>query len=711
MLESGSLWENFNKHLMATNLKTWITGDAGAGKTTHLVETFTHWWKHQKSSSGERQSQWMPPAIIFAVNRSTRHHLTQQLTRAIAGESPIVVKTPLGFMEEEVNLFSPLWWEKLNLTPKFPLRLRSETEQDLAMKLWHQAWPQTLIPNARAEARIVRTTLDILQLAAASGTPLEDIPALLASRLSEEEKATFGDEEIFSFMGELIWQWRDWCLDRGLLTYGLIYYLYGQVLLPDATYREHLQRRYRAIFADDVDDYPAIAHDLASLFLQENTTAVFTFNPNGKVRLGLNADPDTWEKLAHHCQHISLSPPPSSSGEYPPEITDQVSHLIQDPSSGLQLPSCIQHLQTISRSQLLRKAAETIIQAIKQGKVASEEVAIIAPGLDEIARYTLIKLFTQHSIPIYPLNEQRPLISSSLVRALFTLACFVYPDLGRLIETNAVAEMLVVLTEHSSHSIDPVRAGLIADYCYQADPSVPRLLDIKTFPRWDRIGYQAEIAYNQLRHWIEQQKNQQTKEKPNNLVGFFNQGIQQFLWKGNNLSVADLVSLRELTETTQHYWEVQRRIQDGTAISQSDQIQDFIQLLRQGTITANPHPLTSLQSSFPQGITLANIFQYRSQRMSHPWQLWLDVGSPLWEKQGAANLFASSVFLRNSSSEEEEEHLQRLITDLLNRAQEKVYLGHSDLAVNGTEQTGILLSLIQGSTSIDSDQLPVTSDQ
>jgi hypothetical protein len=97
--------------------------------------------------------------------------------------------------------------------------------------------------------------------------------------------------------------------------------------------------------------------------------------------------------------------------------------------------------------------------------------------------------------------------------------------------------------------------------------------------------------------------------------------------------------------------------------------------------------------------------------MSHRWQFWLDVGSPLWEKQGAANLFASSVFLRNSSSEEEEEHLQRLITDLLNRAQEKVYLGHSDLAVNGTEQTGILLSLIQGSTSIDSDQLPVTSDQ
>lgn len=693
---------------MATEFASWITGDAGSGKTAYLVETFRHWLQNWQPSLQKSQLQWTPSVIIFAANHTTRRELSQQLTSAVKGEYPIVVKTPLGFIEDEVNLFSPLCWQRLNLTPQYTLKLRSETEQSLATALWHDAWPKSMIPNATAEARLVRTTLDILQLAGASATPLEEIPHRLASQLSPEEKATLGDEEILPLMGELILQWRDWCFQRGFLTYGLIYHLYGQVLLPDPAYQEKLQHRYQGIFADDVDDYPAIAHDLASFFLQQQGTAVFTFNPNGKVRFGLNADPDIWENLAQHCHTIALSPPsPTSNTSSPRDTIPSILQLIDDPSSLEPLPSCIRSVQTLSRSQLLRETAETIIEAIQQGKIQPEEVAIIAPGLDEIARYTLMKLFHQASIPVYPLNEQRPLISSSLVRALLTLACLVYPNLGRLIDSNTVAEMLVILTEPSSYSIDPVRAGLLADYCYQADPSSPRLLDIKTFPRWDRIGYQAETAYNQLRDWIEDQKQQQNTAQPTNLVSFFNQAIQQLLWKGNNFSVADLSSLRELTETAQHYWEVETRMQDVASLDQSHIIEQFIKLLRQGTITANPYPLTSLQQSFSQGITLANIFQYRSQRSYHRWQFWLDIGSPLWLKQGATSLFASSVFFRDESGEnltpelEDEEHLKRILQDLLERATERVYLCHSDLAVNGTEQMGILSSLLQGTMPLE----------
>lgn len=686
---------------MGRDFKTWLTGDADTGKTTHLVEAFSKWLDTQPASG----------AVIFAANNTTRRQLTQQLIRAIGSQYPVVVKTPLGFIEDEVSLFSPLWWETLNLTPQFPLRLRSETEQDLALNLWHETLLEQGMTNARAQTQITRIILDILQLAGASGTPLTEIPQLLSSRLSPEEKAALSegnDETIFPVIAELIRQWRDWCLTHGFLTYGLIYYLYGQVLLPDATYQAHLQQRYGAIFADDVDDYPAIAQDLARLFLREETTAVFTFNPSGKVRLGLGADPEVWETLVNECEVISLSPsPPTLSREHPPDLIPLVLEKVVDPSAFTVLPECIQHLPNLSRSQMLRNTAQTITAAIKTGNIAPEEIAIIAPGLDEIARYTLIKLLTQAGIPISPLNEQRPLISSSLVRALLTLACLVYPDLGRWVDNSAIAEMLVVLTEHSSHSIDPVRAGLIADYCYQADPSSPRLLDIKTFPRWDRIGYQAQTAYNQLRAWIQQQQDQQTSGQTIHLVRFFNQAIQQFLWNGNNLTVADLSSLRELTETAQHYLEVQKRIEEPAEIpvAERDLIQHFIQLIKQGTITANPYPLPAFDQSFKSGITLSNIFQYRSQRTTHRWQFWLDVGSPLWLKQGAANLFASSIFLRNHPRNLDlempaEEHLQRILKDLLNRAQERVCLCQSDLDVNGTEQNGILLSLVQASTPL-----------
>ncbi len=690
---------------MATNINTWITGDARTGKTTHLVQAFSNWLETAMPSLGVFPPTERPCAIIFAANHSTRRQLTQHLMSAVGGKYPFVVKTPLGFMEDEVKLFSPLWWKKLEFKPKFPLRLRSETEQDLAMKLWHHTWLDQIRENPRLESRLVRTTLDILQLAGASGTALSDIPPLLMSQLSTEEKAAVGgesDDTIFEVIGTLILQWRDWCLERGLLTYGLMYYLYGQVLLPNPTYQEQLQQRYHAMFADDVDDYPAIAQDLASLFVNSPHRTVFTFNPNGKVRFGLGADPDIWEKLATACEQIALSLSPQA--ETPSDLAPIVLEMVSDPSSLTALPPSLQHLQTISRSQMLRQTATLIIEALKGQKIIAEDIAIIAPGLDEIARYTLIKLFSQQSIPVSPLNEQRPLIASSLVRALLTLTCLVYPDLGRLINRNAIAEMLVVLTEHTSHSIDPVRAGLIADHCYQADPTSPRLLELKTYLRWDRIGYEGSTAYSQLLQWIETQKKQHQLGKSMDLLRFFNQAIQQFLWKGNNLEVAELSSLRELTETTQHYWEVQRRLQGQEGlktISLTDQIREFIQLLKQGTITANPYPLPAFNQSFTSGITLSNIFQYRSQRISHRWQFWLDIGSPLWSKQGAANLFASSVFIRESTPDFEEEiHLKRLLKDLLNRTTEKVYLCYSDLAVNGAEQTGILSSLVQVTTPV-----------
>lgn len=684
---------------MARKHASWIIGNAKSGKTTYLVKTFQHWFQNQQHSPDET-----PSVIILSANHTTAQHLSQSLTRAVSGKYPIVVKTPLGFIEDEINLFLPLCWKKLKVTPQFPLKLRPETEQTLATKLWHSHWPN--IPNNKAESRLVRTTLDILQLAGASGTPLEEIESYLTSRLSPEEKAFMEEEELIPLMAELILMWRNWCLERGFLTYGLIYYLYSQVLLPDPFYQAYLQDHYQGIFADDVDDYPAIAQDLAAQLLQQNAEAAFTFNPNGKMRLGLGADPDTWEKLATHCEIISL--PSASDPASPQAAISPILEILADPVTVTKLPDSLCHFETPSRSQLLRKTAKTVIKLIQEEQVSPEDIAIIAPGLDEIARYTLIKILSDHSLPVNPLNEQRPLITSSLVRALLSLTCFVYPNLGQFLTNHGVAEMLVILTEYSQHPIDPVRAGLIADYCYQADPNSPHLLEIQTFPRWDRIGYKTETGYNQIRHWIEEKKAQNQEKTGNNLVDFFNEAISKFLWKGNQVSVANLTSLKELTETTQHYWEVKERIAEQEGESFPNLISEFIQILKQGTITANPEPNSSLQSSLSQGITIANIFQYRSSRTSHRYQFWLDISSNLWEQTGVANLFASSAFLRQNdedtnSSLDNNDYLQRIITDLLGRATEKVYLCHSDLTVNGNEQTGILLSLLPSTITIKND--------
>ncbi|ACK72053.1 conserved hypothetical protein [Gloeothece citriformis PCC 7424] len=723
-------------------LPIWFIGTTRSGKTTHLVKQFCLWIQEkallaQKSEPSQKQPQQLASAmLIFAANDDNRSILRDHLSLAVSGRFPINCKTPLGFITDEVMLFWPLLFETLNLKAQFPIRLRPETEQELATRLWRPHLEQTFLQQAGvSEYRFVRRTLDLMQLAGAAGIAVEDIPVMLEQGLSETlirsqwpgvirpeqlaDNFVSSAQEVHEAhrIGQLILEWREWCLERGLLSYGLIYELYWRYLLPNPNYQGHLISRYQAIFADDVDDYPAIARELFDFLLAQGAHGVFTYNPDGQVRLGLGADPNYLAELASSCEIIDLSPKSGLASQ----IGETVIEMVTEPLYINSLPEEIQSLQTTSRAQMLRKTAEVIIDLIKKEDANPSDIAVIAPGLDEIARYALREILTTAGIPVEPLNEQRPLISSPLVRALLTLLGLVYRGLGRLVLRDDVAEMLVILSCQSKPGetladkklvpeIDPVRAGLIADYCYHIDPEKPALLPVETFPRWDRLGNRATAAYGMIRDWIEQTQILLQQQRLTSPILVLDRGIKQFISKGNYLAYDQMSELRELMETAQHFWEIDRRVRQYEPISDLPHhaISEFIQLLRRGTITANPRPLRYFGNK-PPAVTLSNIFQYRSLRSFHRWQFWLDAGSMLWEKGGSATLFAAPLFLRewtgrSLTSEEELEmdqaRLRRILKDLLGRVGEGVFLCHSDLGVTGTEHAGPLLTLVHSSREL-----------
>ncbi|HAG80739.1 MAG TPA: hypothetical protein DCL61_06115, partial [Cyanobacteria bacterium UBA12227] len=450
----------------------WITGSTRTGKTTRLVSQFCQWVEEglgqgfQGFSSLQRKTsryrQMAPAILVFAANDDNRRNLADRLTTAIQGRYPVLCKTPLGFFQDEVILFWPLLVGRLNLKAQFPLRLRPETEQDLAMELWRTELDQGILdlPGVN-ESLKVRRLLDLFQLAAVSGTPVEDIPSILAEGIiapdsplpTPHSPLPIFQPERWESLGQLLLNWRRWCLEKGLLTYGIICELYWRELLPDSRYQEYLQQRYRAIIADDVDDYPAIARDLFESLLDHGAVGAFTYNPNGQIRLGLNADPNYLEGLASRCQIETLTE------QTHPSLADELSNiaveLINNPIVLSSLSDSVQSLQTTSRAQLLRQTAQTIVEAVKSGQVQPSEIAIIAPGLDAIARYTLTEILTSHNISVEPLNDQRPLISSPIIRALLTLLALVYPGLGRLVDRDAIAEMLVILSRKPEPSESP----------------------------------------------------------------------------------------------------------------------------------------------------------------------------------------------------------------------------------------------------------------
>ncbi|MEM1427815.1 MAG: recombinase family protein, partial [Cyanobacteria bacterium P01_H01_bin.130] len=228
------------------------------------------------------------------------------------------------------------------------------------------------------------------------------------------------------------------------------------------------------------------------------------------------------------------------------------------------IPASLRCIQTVSRAELLRQLAEAIQVAVASGRITPGEIAIIGPGVDAIARYALREMLVPRGIAVEALNEQRAIASSSTVRALLTLMGLVYPGLGRLINREEVAEMLVVLSQRpgptvatdtpgSSNSpraetpprIDPVRAGLIVDHCFKPDPLHPELLPVEAFPRWDRLGYQGTQTYGDIRQWITTQQQQQQQRLLLNPVTLLDRAIQYFLLGGSHLPYDRLAILRE----------------------------------------------------------------------------------------------------------------------------------------------------------------------
>lgn len=709
--------------------RIWITGASRTGKTTQLIERVCEWVRSLPPATPAAS----PPGILlFAAIGDNRLELVDRLNVATGSQYPVYSTTPLGFVQDEVTLFYPLLVQQLNLTAQFPIRLNPENELELASQLWRSGLDPIIAEQPGVnEARLVRRVLDLLQLAALAGIPIEDIPTLLQQGLGEPDVGLLLP---FAQVAEWLQQWQSWCLERGFLSYGLMAGLYWQHLLPHPTYQQHLAQRFQFLLADDVDEYPAIARGLFTVLMQKGAHAAFTFNPNGAVRLGLGADPTYLQELADRCERIELSdrPVPSLESQWGEAIVD----FVTNPLSLLAPAESVQTIQTTSRAELLRKTADTIIAAVQSQQVQPRDIAVIGPGLDAIARYALIDILSKQGIPVASLNDQRPLNSFPVVRALFTLLTLVYPGLGRLVDRDAIAEMLVVLSQSGKQGsrstgvenselktqnselapstphalVDPVRAGLLADYCFAPHPDRPRLLPPTTFPRWDRLGYQAAEAYQGIIQWIEQQQSQLDQRLIPNPIAVCDRALQQFFLQSGTLPYNQLAAIRQFMETAQHYWQVHQRLrqQRGEA-PPGMMVGQFIQLLRTGAIAANPYPVRPVGIE-QDAVTLATVFQYRSNRGHHRWQFWLDAASPRW-LSGVDSLFAAQLFLHEwdghlwtgaDAIAANEQRLRRILLDLLARTEERVYLCHSDLATNGQEQIGVLLPLVNVATPFTS---------
>ncbi|MDA0866087.1 MAG: hypothetical protein O2890_06665, partial [Cyanobacteria bacterium] len=401
---------------------TWIQGPTGSGKTARLLAYI--------ATQAQRAPGSPLTGAVFlglAANGDNRLTLVDRITTDLPPEISVTTATPIGFIQNEVVLFWPLLVEALGLNPQFPLHLRPETEQDLATQLWQPQLDPGMIsvPGWNAQ-QTVRRSLDFLQLAAQGGIPAEDLALILPAGIPPG----LAPADNWTAIGEALVQWRDHCLAQGFLTYGITTELYWRHLLPHPIYQAKLPQRFQGFGLDDLDEYPRVFQTVVETFLDLGIAGVATWNPNGHVRLGVGADPEALIALQ---QQATTTETLMGVGEksLAAQWAEDWVQMVQDPTL---LPTALeagQVIQTTSRGQLLRETAAAIIAGVQDQGFHPSDIAVIGPGFDAIARYTLAKILINQGIPVESLNDQRPLVSSPLIRAILTLIPFLYPGLGR----------------------------------------------------------------------------------------------------------------------------------------------------------------------------------------------------------------------------------------------------------------------------------------
>jgi hypothetical protein len=172
--------------------------------------------------------------------------------------------------------------------------------------------------------------------------------------------------------------------------------------------------------------------------------------------------------------------------------------------------------------------------------------------------------------------------------------------------------------------------------------------------------------------------------------------MRQFYHPRNPLPET-IAALQALIETAQSHWQMGYRLNWSEAMIR----QEFMIMLQQGTVTANPYQHQPIPPE-TAGIVVATIYQYRMSQLSHRWHIWLDVASPLWQMGGATELYGAavlrqswdgSVWTADQAQQQDQERLQRLLNDLLARVEERIYLGFSEIDIRGETQSGLLQCL------------------
>jgi hypothetical protein len=672
--------------------KVYLSGPAGSGKTTLAAEQL-----RRSLGSG------LPADSILVLTPQRTLQVPYEAVANAPQAGPggqVTFATVGGLACRMVELFWPLAAEPAGFdNPDLPpVFLTLETAQYYMARLVRPMMEEGFFASVTIDRnRLYSQVLDNLNKSASVGFPFTEI----GDRLSA---AWFGDpaqRRVYSDAQECAVRFRKYCLAHNLLDFSLQLDIFWNILWPDPLCRDYLLHHYRHLIYDNVEEDIPIAHDLLVDWLPAFDSALLIFDVDAGYRRFLGADPDSALRLVPMCQiRAELSESFVASPQIRALETAFVARLLpgSPPSAGPEgLPALhFAPAETPTRffPQMLDWVAAETQRLIQEEGLPASEVVILAPYFSDSLRFSLGSRLEEMGVPWRSHRPSRSLREEPASQCLLTLSALAHPHWGIHPTRFDVARAFLYAIE----GMDLVRAQLLSEIVYRLkDFSLSGFDAIQTDVQ-ERITFVFGEKYEGLRKWIEEYRQQPAPDPFDHVLRrFFGEVLSQRGY-GFHRNTDGARTAASLVESVQKFRQTMDAVQDEPM----DIGREYQTMLQEGVIAAQY--VEAWTNEQDDSVLLAPAYTFLMMNRPVTVQFWLDVGSGGWWERLFQPLTQPYVLSRSWQPDRQwtdaddlsanQEALCRLVTGLLRRCRQELYLGLSDLGESGFEQRGPLLKAV-----------------
>ena len=678
------------------NSKLFVSGPMGTGKTTAGVERMRY-----------LLAQGVPgeSILMLAAQRSVQEPYLDLLyspERMAGGE---VTSTTLGggLARRVCDLFWPVAAEAAGFAhpDQPPVFLSLETSQYYMAHIVRPLLDEGYFESVTMDRnRLYSQILDNLNKAAIVGFPHTEI----ASRL---DAAYFGDpaqRRVYADAQDCAIRFREYCLQNNLLDFSLQLEIFTNILWPLDVVRDYLTRTYRHLIYDNVEEDSPRAHDIIRAWLPEFDSALLMYDEGGGYRFFLGSDPHTGYALNELCQEQLVLEKSFVMSESVANLAVSLEQIISpdpaipEPEAAVTGGEAIGILAARFYPQLLDAVvAETV--SLMQSGVAPRDMVIIAPFLSDALRFSVMNRLEAAGIPTRSHRPSRTLRDEPASQALLTFAAIAHPAWNIRPPRFDVAYALM----QSIEGLDLVRAQLLAEIVYRARDLRLSSFDDITPEVQERITFVVGNRYSMLRDWILEYREGDELPFDHFLRKLFGEVLSQpgfgFHTDFDAVRVAS-----SLVSSVQHFrqsLESTYLFQDGSRFP--DLGREYIQMLQDGVIAASY--VEGWRSQNKDAVLVAPAHTFLMMNRPVTAQFWLDVGASAWHQRLAQPLTHPHVLTREwepgriwtdaDDVETGRRTMARVVSGLLHRCRERIYLCLAELGESGFEQRGDLLRAFQ----------------